>query len=169
MSDTAATSTGWRTRIESLLALALSRSSAAVTISSVLANHHSKTDGNITGSGTPIALWTDDAAIVSTPGAPGNFEISAGASVVVSAVGQAIEFQVLRNGSNVGPNVTAVSVSEGGTPVASGSLAFIDEPGPGTYTYALQILNDGVGAHNIVSLTSSGSSASAFLNISETL
>lgn len=163
---------GWYDRIESLLALALGGRSGAVLVQAVLANHHSKTGGDITGAGTPTALWIDDAPITTTPGAPGHFDVAAGATVVVSAVDQQIQYQVLRDGQPVGPEMTAYGVSNGTSIFAWCSLAFVDgAAGPGAHTYALQIFNDGVGTHNIVGLATVGSpsGSSAYLKISETL
>ena len=156
----------WKTARHAL-DIATSTQTSDTMVKAVLANHQSKTDGDITGGGTPTALWTADAPIAPTPGAPGNFKIAAGASVIVSAVDQQIRYRVLRDGNPVGPAMAVNAV--GTSPTCEGSLAFIDEPGPGgPYTYALEIFNDGVGTHNVVSLTSAGSGASAFLVTEET-
>jgi hypothetical protein len=134
-------------RLESLLELALSRANNAfaglTTTILVLANREE--GGSSSGSGQS-ATWTL-AAVVGTPGAPGNFQVSGYGTISTSAPGDPVQATLERDGAPIGPTLDIRTDVDGNFPLDIGP--FIDEaPGAGLHVYRILATN-GTGGNTV--------------------
>jgi hypothetical protein len=148
MGDTSMRSTGWMTRIEALLARALSLAGNAFSSLSstilVLANRQDV--GASVGGAGQTSDWTLT-AIVQTPGAPGNFQVSGYGTISTSAPGDPVQVTLERDGGPIGPTLDIRTNVDGNFPLDIGP--FIDEgPGPGPHVYRMLATN-GTAGHTV--------------------
>jgi hypothetical protein len=147
MGDTAMRSTGWMTRIEALVARALSLGSNAFSAltSTILVLANRQEGGGSSGAGQS-ATWTLS-GITGTPGAPGSFEVSGYGTISTSGAGDPVTVTLERDGAPIGPTLDIRTNVDANFPLVIGP--FVDDaPGPGAHVYRVSATN-GTGGHTV--------------------